>query len=154
MKWGVRNDKYSLSEKKALRKRIKSDRNRMMSEESYQNRKRVLFSDYYNNYEKNQKEAKKLRREAMNLAKKYDFDADDGGGGSTKASQKAGKKYMQLWDKVAELEEEPYYSRASHAKYVEKELLKKYGQEKMDAAYDTPLWNLGKAYANIGSKKH
>ena len=49
---------------------------------------------------------KKLQDKAYALAKKYDFDHDDGGGGSTKESQKAGEKYMEYWDHIEYLEQE------------------------------------------------
>ena len=95
----------------------------------------------------------KLRKQAYALSRKYDFDADDGGGGSTPEAQKAGKKYMQIWDKISDLENqtESYYSRSAHIDWVNKQVVKKYGRKTIDEAYNTPLYNLGKAYANLGS---
>lgn len=44
--------------------------------------------------------ARKLEKQAYELSNKYDFDADDGGGGTTRADQAAGRKYMSLWDEA------------------------------------------------------
>lgn len=49
--------------------------------------------EYDKNVELNKK-IQKYRKQADDLYTKYEFDGDDGGGGRTKADQKAGEKYM------------------------------------------------------------
>lgn len=152
MKWGVRryqNPDGSLTAagKKRMRKNISSYRKKLVSEENYQKRKLRIES----NAPDNSKKIKELTRQANELAKKYNFDQDDGGGGKTKADQKAGKKYMELWEEIARLEDAPRYTRSAHAKYVNNQLIKKYGEKTLNEAYDTRLWKLAEAYVNVGS---
>lgn len=64
------------------------------------------------------------------LAEKYDFDGDDGGGGTTKAAQKAGEKYMEYWNKYEELSEE---ISQDITKKVNKELIDKYGNKAINS---------------------
>lgn len=47
---------------------------------------------------------KEIREEIDRLAKKYDFDLDDGGGGKTKEDEKAGARYMLLWEEIDDLD--------------------------------------------------
>lgn len=70
------------------------------------------------------KKANKLRDEAYKLTKMYDFDQDDGGGGSTKADREAGARYMKLWDDIEALEEKS--SRVSRDKATQA-IVDKYG---------------------------
>lgn len=81
------------------------------------------------------RKAKKLEDQAIALAKKYDFDPDDGGGGSTKAAQEAGIKYMDLWEEAARLRA-PYEIGGSkyneYHKLTNDYLTKKYGTYRMN----------------------
>ena len=128
MKWGVRryqnsdgtltnagkehyginsNGKYSRPELKVIR----NERARV-KDEAYKNSKQY-------------KEIKELEKQASELAKKYDFDQDDGGGGTTKADQAAGRKYMRLWDDIALLEDEADFEAQEKAtEYI----IEKYGE--------------------------
>lgn len=66
-----------------------------------------------------------LTKQAYDLAEKYDFDGDDGGGGSTAADRAAGRKYMKIWDKVEYLENK---RDAEARQKAAKHLMKKYGE--------------------------
>lgn len=157
MKWGVRryqNPDGSLTAagKRRMRKNISSYRKSLVSEEAYQKRKKEIES--IATPIDNSKKIKELTKQANDLAKRYNFDQDDGGGGKTKADQNAGRKYMQIWEKIYDLEleqEGPRYTRNSHAKYVNKQLINKYGEKTLTEAYDTHLWKLAEAYINSGS---
>ena len=157
MKWGVRryqNPDGSLTSagKRRMRKKISSYRKSLISEENYQKRKKEIETNTPSI--DNSRKIKALTKQANDLARKYNFDQDDGGGGKTEADRKAGKKYMQLWEEIHNLEleqEPPYYSRSSHAKYVNNQLIKKYGEKTLNEAYDTRLWKLAEAYINAGS---
>ena len=147
MKWGVRryrNSDGSLTNAgKARYKDIKE----------YQ--KKTYKKEYNNIYkkesEKNQKKISVLEKQATELAKKYNFDHDDGGGGETKADRKAGRKYINLWEKIEKLE----YSAEdiAHAKATtsaRNALIKKYGQQRItqfDA--ETNIRNKAKSAAFI-----
>lgn len=76
------------------------------------------------------KKMKSYENKAYALAGKYDFDQDDGGGGTTKADQEAGKKYMEYWEKYDELEQK---ISNDISKKVKKELIDKYGDEKINS---------------------
>lgn len=76
------------------------------------------------------KKMENYANKAIALAEKYDFDGDDGGGGTTKADQKAGKKYVEYWDKYEELSEK--ISQDIMEK-VNKELIDKYGNETINS---------------------
>ena len=70
----------------------------------------------------------KYRKQIHELLSKYDFDGDDGGGGSTDADRKAGKKYMELWEKYERLSSE-ITARAN--KKVTNTLIEKYGEKRV-----------------------
>lgn len=74
-----------------------------------------------------------LEKKAYALAKKYDFDGDDGGGGSTKESRKAGREYMKIWEKIEKLENDAYFNAQDN---TTKALIDKYGNERMDRFYN------------------
>lgn len=107
MKWGVRRKE---------RKAVKSRRREIVTSE----RKKADL--------KTRKETADLRAKAMGLAKKYDFDQDDGGGGTTRDSKKAGAQYMKLWDKVYEIEMK---NRNEAGQNVTKRMLKEFGEQKL-----------------------
>jgi hypothetical protein len=76
-------------------------------------------------------------RKAYALQKKYNFDADDGGGGITAADRKAGKKYMKIWDEVSYIDDAMNHRRDAYAekKSVDK-VISKYGKESYKAAQE------------------
>lgn len=83
----------------------------------------------------NSKRIMALREEALNLENQYNFDPDDGGGGETIADQRAGERYMELWNQIYELEgegEEKLYSEAGQ-KYVNDKLIEQFGQEEINS---------------------
>ena len=101
-KWGVRrwqNSDGSFNEEGKIRygrvshKQAKQIRNEISNK----------IRDYTKSDSRN-KQVNELYKKASELARKYDFDGDDGGGGSTKASQAAGKKYMDINYEIAELQ--------------------------------------------------
>lgn len=83
-------------------------------------------------YKKFQKQERELEKKAYALAKKYNFDADDGGGGKTAADRKAGREYMKIWDKIQDLEIDSENRAISN---TTQSLINKYGQERMDRFY-------------------
>lgn len=130
MKWGVRryqNTDGSLTP--AGKKRygeIGPDQKVKLKEVR---KERINLRNKYTKESNEYAEAQKLKSQAYALAKKYDFDGDDGGGGSTPASEKAGAKYMELWDKIDQLESQAYtqaHKRASN------EIVKKYGEKRVN----------------------
>jgi hypothetical protein len=81
------------------------------------------------------KKAKMLEDKARALAKKYDFDPDDGGGGTTKESQDAGAKYMELWQEIDRLREPYSYGGQKYYEFkkkTEEYLTNKYGTFRMN----------------------
>lgn len=75
------------------------------------------------------KEMARLEKEAYDLASKYDFDQDDGGGGSTEADQAAGRKYWELWEDYGALEDS---IEMDSAKMATDHIIDKYGQTAID----------------------
>lgn len=73
-------------------------------------------------------ESAKLRKQASDLYKKYDFDGDDGGGGRTAADRKAGEKYMELWEKISSIED-GIDNRAR--KKATEAIIEKYGEKRI-----------------------
>ena len=154
MKWGVRHDKNpdgSLTRygKKQKRKEIAAYRKKQMSKEA--SRRSYIKSKAPDN----SKKIKSLEKQAWDLTKKYDFDMDDGGGGSTPADKKAGAKYMKLWNQISILEDqqEGRYTHSDHARWVNSQVLKKYGEKTLTEAYNTPAWKLAEKYVNAGSTR-
>lgn len=94
---------------------------------------RKLYKKYYKSAagltEEDRSKINKLSAEANRLAKKYDFDQDDGGGGSSAASRKAGARYMQIWDEIGEIENKRDVEASKKASDA---ILKKYGQSRID----------------------
>jgi len=74
-------------------------------------------------YVKKDPKVNKHLSEARRLAGKYDFDQDDGGGGRTKKSQDAGRRYMEHLEK-AEFMKESIHRQA--VKDTNIEITKKY----------------------------
>lgn len=119
-KWGVRryqNKDGSLTP--AGKKRVS---NKQLREERSELRKK------YYDMEDHSKIAK-LENEIIELTSKYDFDLDDGGGGTTIASRKAGRHYMELNDKLMDLYND--MDDRVHKK-VTNELINKYGKQRID----------------------
>ena len=125
MKWGVRryqNADGSLTPAGKQRAKVS---NKQLRKESAELRKQYLESERKTSATKLQS----LYDKVDELAKNYDFDLDDGGGGSSAASRKAGERYMRTWDKIAEIEETIDYN---VAKKTGEALIEKYGKERID----------------------
>lgn len=106
--------RLSRAQRKAISQDIRSKTNELVKNDSRQKQ----IEEYY--------------KQMTSLYNKYDFDGDDGGGGSTKASQAAGKKYMELSEKIAMLEDKIRSDALRKAKtYVDEQ----YGNGSV-AAYD------------------
>ena len=95
---------------------------------------RDSYMDKISTTVENLKKANELEKQARELADKYDFDKDDGGGGSTKESQKAGQKYYELWEEIDRLRypyehDDALYER--NKKITNEYLTKKYGTYRM-----------------------
>ena len=133
MKWGVRkyqNEDGTYTEAgkrryfdngmtyKEMKKSYDSDSKRF--EEEAKNDKNVQ-----NEIKSMRDRANKKEKEASELYKKYNFDGDDGGGGKTKADQKAGKQYMRLLEQAEDLRD---WADHQGEAYVNKRLLNKYGE--------------------------
>ena len=107
---------------KEMKKSYNSDRKAFKKEadtdEGVSKKKKALYD-----------QADKKEKEAQNLYKKYNFDGDDGGGGKTKADEKAGAKYMKLYEDAERLRDQADYQ--SHV-YVQQKLLSKYGKESLN----------------------
>lgn len=120
MKWGVRrfqNEDGSLTpagKRRYSRAELKDIRN---EKREYLHKAYEQNADY--------KKARQLENQAYELARKYNFDSDDGGGGRTKADQAAGRKYMQLWNDIAILEDN---AEVDSRKAAEKYIIDKYGR--------------------------
>lgn len=124
MKWGVRrfqNPDGSLTS--AGKKRY--------SKEELQSIRDEKRKHYDKAYKSNPdfKKARQLEKEAYELTKKYDFNADDGGGGRTRVDQAAGRKYTKLLDEVALLKDS---AEVDSRKETEKYITDKYGRMAMD----------------------
>lgn len=123
-KWGVRRFQNSdgtltaAGKKHYSRKELKKIRNE----------KGHLIEKFEKN-DPRQKRLKEIEKETTRLANNYDFDQDDGGGGTTRADQAAGRKYMQLYDEYALLEDS--ISETAREKAA-KAIVDKYGQEAID----------------------
>ena len=133
-RWGIRryqNEDGSLTEEG--KKRYGTVGLKEVSLERIQN-DRKSYMDKLSSTAKDLKKADELEKKAYKLAEKYDFDKDDGGGGSTKESQDAGKKYYELLSE-AELLRAPYeYGGAiyeKNKKITNEYLTKKYGTFRM-----------------------
>lgn len=85
-------EKHGASYSKAEQKQIKNE-----YKENVRSEEKKLSAKY-------EAKEKELREEIDRLAKKYDFDLDDGGGGKTKEDEKAGAKYIQLWEEIDDLD--------------------------------------------------
>jgi len=87
---------------------------------------------------------KAMQDEAYRIAEKYGLDMDDGGGGDTSRFsedelQKAGNRYMSIWDDISALEDQ-YEQRGRQ--YADSSIKKKYG--------DTALSDI-KHYNNVNA---
>ena len=104
-KWGVRrfqNEDGSLTSEGQKRY---GESGKKISSKEYYSEKRELTK----NLEKKDPRREKLRSyetEMESLMDRYDFDQDDGGGGTTKADQKAGRRYWELTEKHQELSDQ------------------------------------------------
>ncbi len=104
MKWGQR---------RAIRKQVDKEQKKLISK-----RESELVSG--------SAAIQKHRSEAARLAKKYNLDEDDGGGGSTKKARDAGYRYVKHLE-ASEAMQESYHSKA--VKEANSALHKKYGDD-------------------------
>lgn len=121
MKWGVRryqNEDGTWTKEGLKRRYSRSELKDIRKEKSEYWQKAYKQSPDY-------KKARQLEKQAYELARKYNFDGDDGGGGRTKADQAAGRKYMQLWNDIAVLEDN---AEVDARKETEKHIKDKYGR--------------------------
>lgn len=129
-RWGVRRfENYDGTLTPEGRERYGLDGNKRPTDKQITSYKADRVK-YYKSIDKRVKRYDELVRKANALAEKYDFDGDDGGGGSTPASQRAGKKYMKYWDEAEELMEKA--SRDIEER-VNKEVIDVYGKERIDS---------------------
>ena len=138
MKWGVRRYQNPDGSLTTLgKKRYSNGMSYDELEKSLKTDRRKFRDDY--RYDFNSKERKeedrlvekreKLNDEAWELYEKYNFDGDDGGGGKTKADQKAGLKYWKLQEQINDLDQA---SLGKTNEYVERRIVEKYGKELLD----------------------
>ena len=133
-KWGVRryqNEDGTLTEEG--KRRYGTVGLKEVSLETIE-KERQAYREKITNATADMKKAKKLEDQAYELAKKYDFDPDDGGGGSTKESQDAGIKYMELWEEIERLREPYTYGGQKYYEFkkkTEEYLINKYGTFRM-----------------------
>ena len=129
-KWGVRryqNKDGSLTPKGKKRysnKEIRQDRAAIRNELASHGGSN-LTGDAKKAYYENQK----IEKRRDYLVEKYEFDADDGGGGRTAADRKAGQEYMELNDKYMYND---HIISAQRDKQVTQKLVEKYGQKRID----------------------
>ena len=88
----TKTEKHGAFYSKTEQKQIKNEH-----KENVRNEEKKLSAKY-------EAKEKELREEIDRLAKKYNFDLDDGGGGKTKEDEKAGARYMELWEKIDDLD--------------------------------------------------
>ena len=116
MHWGQR--KTTRSERKVIRKDYAALTRKLNVEE----------------YERVRPRIEELEKQARSLSNRYDFDGDDGGGGSTKSAEKAGASYMKKWEQASDLEYKVAPDRAR--KRAQDMIVKKYGKEKYDDIFN------------------
>ena len=98
--------------------------------------KKLLKSEYRDRYkealaDEERKIASKVDHHlnsAKKLASQYDFDKDDGGGGSTKASRDAGKKYVDHFSSIDRLQLD---AERNATRTAVKSMVDKYGEVKI-----------------------
>lgn len=129
-KWGVRrfqSKNGSLTpagKKRYSNKEIRQDRTAIRKELASHGGSN-LTGDAKKAYYENQKIEKRMDY----LVEKYEFDADDGGGGRTAADRKAGQEYMELNDKYMYND---HIISAQRDKQVTQKLVEKYGEERIN----------------------
>lgn len=129
-KWGVRRFQSkdgsltAAGKKRYSNKEIRQDRETIRKELASHGSSN-LTGDAKKAYKENQK----LEEQMTDLWVKYDFDPDDGGGGSTAADRKAGAKYMELSEKYAHNED---IIDAQRNKQVTQKLVEKYGEKRIN----------------------
>lgn len=137
MKWGQRryqNSDGSLTKAGQKRKNKEILAFKNSSKKAY---KKAYDQSKDTEYHKLKSQRDLMVKKANALQKKYNFDADDGGGGTTAADKKAGKKYMKIWDEVSYIDDAMDRRRNTYAekKSVDK-VISKYGKESYKAAQE------------------
>lgn len=123
-KWGVRryqNEDGTLTS--AGKRRLAKQQYKEMGRD----KRKFQEEEYKRLYEKEDLEGE--RQKIFAFGKKHKLDLDDGGGGD----EKAGAKYMNMWDKWESHHESIKNAAAQKAS---KRLIEKYGQESFDAMKD------------------
>lgn len=129
-KWGIRryqNEDGSLTPEGLKRYGSEGFDSKKVKNKVIRKERETLIDKYT---ESDPRKAKRdaLEEKTYELLSKYEFDGDDGGGGRTEADRKAGAKYMELSEQVAQLDRE---IEASAKEKAAKDLLDKYGSVKM-----------------------
>lgn len=137
MKWGIR--RYQRKDG-SLTKAGQKKKNKEII--AFKNSSKKAYKNTYDQskdaeYHRLKSQRDSMVRKAYALQKKYNFDADDGGGGITAADRKAGKKYMKIWDEVSYIDDAMNHRRDAYAekKSVDK-VISKYGKESYKAAQE------------------
>ena len=110
MRWGVRRARRQ--ERNAIKQEYKQS----------------VRTEHAKELAKREPQIKKLRDEAITLAKTHNFDADDGGGGLTNKDAAAGKRYMKKYLKIEQLE---YDAEDAAVRNATKQLLEIHGKQKL-----------------------
>lgn len=80
---------------------------------------------------------KELEEEAKHLLQKYSFDPDDGGGGRSKADEKAGQRYARIIDEMSELSSR---QKAEAVKLADEIFKEKYGKRGLAVGSSLTFW--------------
>lgn len=130
MKWGVRRFQSKDGSLTAAGKKRYS--NKEISQDKTAIRKELashggsnLTGEAKKAYDENQK----IEKQILHLLDKYEFDADDGGGGRTAADRKAGQKYMELSEKY---QYNDNIISSERDKQVAQKLVEKYGEKRIE----------------------
>ncbi len=132
MRWGHRKKTYTNGMSyRQMKKAVKKDRKLFKQKAETDKKLNDLIKkqndDYY-------KKADKYEKQAIALGKKFKFDLDDGGGGKTKADQKAGMKYMDLWEKADKLRSTADSNGSQKRReWTSNKMINKYGKENLSA---------------------
>lgn len=130
MKWGIRRYQSkdgsltTAGKKRYSNKEIRQDRD-VIRKELASHGGSNLTGDAKKAYYENEKIEKRMDY----LVEKYEFDADDGGGGKTAADRKAGQEYMELNEKYMYND---HIISAQRNKQVTQKLVEKYGEDRIN----------------------
>lgn len=146
MRWGVRKDESAgeARQRPSTQTEMLRDRHRLESasfrksdnariskgkalKEMQTTASRIRREEQDKEYKKIAPQLDRIERQAMALAKKYNLDTDDGGGGDdTPEANAAGRKYMDLWEQRDRLERNSW---VEADKNLGRRLEKRYGKD-------------------------